>query len=275
MLNPQSPLPLYHQLSDHFTEQIRSGTYKPGEAIPSETEIAKQYTIGRPTVRQAMELLVRKGLVERKRGSGTFVKEQVCQVDLFSLAGTSQAFSTKGINTSSKIIHPLSIEEIIDEKSNPFDGTRAFFLSRLTLVRPDSLLAEPLLNEVAVIKKRSAAEKEEDRAQLQRAEPVLLEEIYLRPDLFPGLDKLDLEDRSLSQVISDQYYLKPETGRQSFKISFLSEQKGALLELKPSDPILEVERRLNFPGAEDAIFSRLYCKTERFAFSQTIGMDGS
>lgn len=273
MLNPQSPLPLYHQLSDLFTEQIRSGTYKPGEAIPSETEIAKQYTIGRPTVRQAMELLVRKGLVERKRGSGTFVKEQVCQVDLFSLAGTSQAFSTKGINTSSKIIHTLSIEEISDDIRNPFDGKRAFFLSRLTLVMPDSPLTE-LLNGDAAIRNR-AAEKEKESVQLQRAEPVVLEDIYLHPDLFPGLDKVDLENRSLSQVISDQYYLKPETGRQSFKISFLSEQKGALLKLKPSDPILEVERRLNFPGAEDAIFSRLYCKTERFAFSQTIGMDGS
>jgi len=274
MLNPQSPLPLYHQLSDLLAEQIRSGTYKPGDAIPSETEIAKQYTIGRPTVRQAMELLVRKGLVERKRGSGTFVKEQTCQVDLFSLAGTSQAFSTKGINTSSKIIHTLSIQEIVDDKSNPFDGTRAFFLSRLTLVMTDSLLADPLLNNAAAIKKKISA-AEEESVQLQRAEPVLLEDIYLHPALFPGLDKVDLQNRSLSQVISDQYYLKPETGRQSFKISFLSEQKGALLKLKPSDPILEVERRLNFPGAEDAIFSRLYCKTERFAFSQTIGMDGS
>lgn len=248
MLNPQSPLPLYHQLSDIFTEEIRSGIYKTGEVIPSETLIAKQYGVGRPTVRQAMDLLVRKGLVERKRGSGTFVKEQVAQVDLFSLAGTSQAFLTKGIKTLSRIIHPISIKKIIDDKTNPFKGNNAFFLSRLTLVVPDS-------------------------AKTTAPKPVLIEDIYLHPRLFLGLDKIDLENRSLSQVISDQYYLKPESGRQSFKISFLSEKMAELLELKESDPILEVERILNFPGAEGAIFSRLYCRTEVFAFSQTISLE--
>lgn len=240
MLNPQSPIPLYHQLADILTEQIRSGTYKSGDVIPSETTIAKQYSIGRPTVRQAMDILVRKGLVERKRGSGTFVKNQDRQVDLFSLAGTSQAFLTKGIKTISKSIEPITLREIIDDKNNPFNGKTAFFLSRLTIVHKD---------------------------------PVLLEEFYLNPELFPGLDKIDLENRSLAGVVSDLYYLKPETGRQTFKISFLSEYKAKLLNRKPADPILEVQRILNFPGAKRAIFSKLYCRTDKFAFSQTISLE--
>ena len=240
MLNPQSPIPLYHQLSDILTEQIRSGTYKPGDVIPSEIGIAKQYSIGRPTVRQAMDILVRKGLVERKRGSGTFVKSQDQPVDLFSLAGTSQAFLTKGIETTSKSIEPVTLREIIDDKNNPFNKKRAFFLSRLTIARK---------------------------------EPVILEEFYLHPELFLGLDKVDLENRSLSRVVSDLYYLKPETGRQTFKISFLSKDKAKLLNLKPAAPILEVQRTLNFPGAKSAIFSRLYCRTETFAFSQIISLE--
>ncbi|MBU8849342.1 MAG: GntR family transcriptional regulator [Desulfobacterales bacterium] len=239
MLNPQSPLPLYHQLADILIAQIRSGIHKPGDLIPSETAIAKQYGIGRPTVRQAMDILVRRGLVERKRGSGTFVKSQDQQVDLFSLAGTSQAFLTKGIETTSKTIEPVTLREVIDDKNNPFNKKRTFFLSRLTIIRQ---------------------------------EPVLLEEFYLHPELFPGLDNVDLENRSLSRVVSDQYYLQPETGRQTFKISFLSEDKAELLKLKPADPILEVERTLDFPAAKRAIFSRLYCRTDEFAFSQTISL---
>lgn len=239
MLNPLSPLPLYHQLADILTEQIRAGTYKPGDAIPSETGIAKQYTIGRPTVRQAMDTLVKKGLVERKRGSGTFVKQKAPQVDLFSLAGTSQAFLTKGIETRSKTVEPIRQKKINNDKNNPFDGKNAFFLSRLTLVRND---------------------------------PVILEEFYLHPELFLGLDKKDLENRSLSQVVSDQYFLKPESGRQTFRISFLDKHRASLLGKESSAPILEVERTLNFPSAEGAIFSRLYCRTDTFAFSQTMGM---
>ncbi len=240
MLNSQSPVPLYHQLADLLTEQIRSGTYKPGDVIPPETGMAKQYSIGRPTVRQATDILVRKGLLERKRGSGTFVKQQDHQVDLFSLAGTSQAFLTKGIKTRSKSIEPATLKEIIDDETNPFNRGKAFFLSRITMVKD---------------------------------EPVLLEEFYLHPELFIGLDNADLENRSLSQVVSDQYYLKPETGRQAFKISFVTEYQAELLKLKPDEPILEVQRTLNFPGAKEAIFSRMYCRTDKFAFSQTISLE--
>jgi GntR family transcriptional regulator len=106
-----------------------------------------------------------------------------------------------------------------------------------------------------------------------KKEPVLFEEFYLHPELFLGLDKVDLENRSLSRVVSDQYFLKPETGRQTFKISFLSGYKAKLLGLKSADPILEVQRTLNFPGAKGAVFSRLYCRTDRFAFSQTISLN--
>lgn len=240
MLNPRSPLPLYHQLADILTEQIRSGIYKPGDVIPSETFLAKQYHIGRPTVRQAMDMLVRKGLVERKRGSGTFVMQQPAQVDLFSLGGTSQAFLTKGIETRSKTVEPISERKIHDDKMNPFNGNTALFLSRLTVAR---------------------------------GTPVLLEEFYFHRELFLGLDKVDLENRSLSQVVSDQYYLKPETCRQTFKISFLSGPRAGLLERKSTDPVLEVERTINFPGAYGAIFSRLYCRTDQFLFSQTMNLE--
>ncbi len=242
MLNSQSPIPLYHQLADILTDQIRSGTYQPGDLIPSETGIAKEYQIGRPTVRQAMDTLVRKGLIERKRGSGTYVKDIGPQVDIFSLAGTSQAFLTKGIETTSKMVTPVSIQPIQDDPANPFHGEKAYFFSRLTLVDTT---------------------------------PVLLEDIYLNPVLFKGLENIDLENRSLSAVVSDQYFMEPEYGHQVFKLAFLSKEKSTFLSLKSSDPILEVQRILDFPNNSQAVFSRLYCRTDQFAFSQTISLNGT
>ncbi len=237
MLNSESPIPLYHQLADILTEQIRSGEYKPGDVIPSETGLAKSYSIGRPTVRQAMDTLVRKGLVERRRGSGTYVKNQDDDIDLFSLAGTSQAFLTKGIKTKSTLIIKASIVAVTDDVLNPFNDQKAYFLSRLTLVKDD---------------------------------PVLLENIYLHPQLFMGLEKIDLENKSLSSVVLDQYYLKPQSGRQTFKISMLPKETSRLLAVSPKDPLLEVQRVIHFPSADNAIFSRMFCRTEKFAFSQTI-----
>jgi GntR family transcriptional regulator len=241
MLNPKSPIPLYHQLADILLERIRKGTYSPGQMIPSETDLAKQYRIGRPTVRQAMDTLVKKGLIQRKRGAGTFVKHPAPQVDLFSLAGTSQAFLTKGIPVETKLIQPTASKKITRDPENPFNNQRAFFLSRLTL---------------------------------SREIPVLLEDIYLNPELFMGIDKIDLKNKSLAQVVSDHYYLAPENGNQQFKIEILDTERASWLQLPPSDPILTVRRTLNFPHAPNAVFSVLFCRTDVFAFSQTIQSEG-
>jgi GntR family transcriptional regulator len=85
ILNPRSPLPLYHQLAELLAARIRAGDYPPGTRIPSEHQLAGVFAIGRPTARQAIDVLVRKGLVTRRRGSGTYVREPRQEVDLFSL----------------------------------------------------------------------------------------------------------------------------------------------------------------------------------------------
>lgn len=241
MLNPQSPIPLYHQLAEIFTDRIRTGIYQPKDLIPSETSIADTFGVGRPTVRQAMDILVRKGLIERKRGSGTYVKDPDAQVDIFSLAGTSQAFLTRGIQTRVEILTPVCLKTVSDEENNPFYNQEAYYFSRLTRVEE---------------------------------EPVLLETFYLHPQLFKGIETMDLENRSLSSLVSDQFYLSPVKGHQTFKLSFLDKERSAFLNLTPNDPILEVRRKLDFPGNSQAIFSRMLCRTDRFSFSQTIQMEG-
>ncbi|MCG8633276.1 MAG: GntR family transcriptional regulator [Desulfobacterales bacterium] len=241
MLNPQSPIPLYHQLAEILQDRIRSGTYGPGEMIPSETGLARQYGIGRPTVRQAMNILVQKGLIQRKRGAGTFVKKPSPRVDLFSLAGTSQAFETRGIPIETRIITPMCRQPVDRDVSNPFHGQTAFFMSRLTLAKERS---------------------------------VLLEDIFMDPELFAGIDAIDLENRSLAQVVSEHYYLTPKDGSQWFKVEHPGTQKSEILGISPKEPVLVVRRALNFPGAPGAIFSTLYCRTDHFAFSQTIQGEG-
>ena len=103
-LNPQSPLPLYQQLAERIRAGIAAGTYQADEKIPSEHELARQYSIGRPTVRQATDLLVREGVLQRKRGSGTFVLPPSQPIDLFSLAGTSAAFGQSDLDADITLI---------------------------------------------------------------------------------------------------------------------------------------------------------------------------
>lgn len=68
-----SPVPLYHQVAEHLRELIGSGELATGTLLPNEIELAHTFSLSRPTMRQALDELVRDGLISRRRGVGTVV----------------------------------------------------------------------------------------------------------------------------------------------------------------------------------------------------------
>lgn len=72
-LDRSSPVPLYFQVAEQFERAILAGSIRPGERITNEVALAQDLGLSRPTTRQAIQLLVDKGLVVRKRGVGTQV----------------------------------------------------------------------------------------------------------------------------------------------------------------------------------------------------------
>lgn len=73
-LNPADPRPLYQQLAALLREQINDGTLPPSAQLPTEGELAESHDTSRNTVRLALNLLRTEGLVESRRGLGTFVR---------------------------------------------------------------------------------------------------------------------------------------------------------------------------------------------------------
>ncbi len=238
MLNSQSPIPLYHQLADLLTTRIRSGDYAAGDRIPSEHQLAATFGIGRPTVRQAIDVLVRRRMLVRRRGSGTYVAAADHEVDLFSLAGTTSAFQRKGLVVDTRVRKRMRMVSVADDADNPFNGGQAFFFSRRSCV--DDV-------------------------------PVLVEDLYLHPELFSGIDQFDLEGQSIAAIAAERYYMRPTHGRQTFRIALLKGARTRDLSVTASTPILVVKRYLHFLQAENAIYAELFCRTDQFVFSQTIG----
>jgi GntR family transcriptional regulator len=66
-------IPLYFQLQELLKEKIEAGTWRQGEAIPSEPELCELYGVSRTVVRQALSVLEQDGQLRRVRGRGTFV----------------------------------------------------------------------------------------------------------------------------------------------------------------------------------------------------------
>lgn len=73
VIDKQSVIPIYYQLFKYFEKRIRSGDYKPGDALPTEIEIAERFGISRMTVRRAIAELANLGMVYTQKGKGTFV----------------------------------------------------------------------------------------------------------------------------------------------------------------------------------------------------------
>lgn len=237
-LNPQSPIPLYRQLADILAARIRSGEYPVASRIPSENVLSAAYGIGRPTARQATDYLIRKGLLLRKRGSGTYVQASSSEVDLLSLGGTLSAFQKEGIDIRTRLNGSVKRIHLPREANNPFSGSHAFFLCRISSVEGN---------------------------------PVLLEEMFFSTVLFPDIDTLDFTGKSISRIVEEVYYLKPSGGKQTFRVTTPGKERGILLGISGKTSVLLVKRFLHFPRMENGIYSELYCLTDRFAFSQNIG----
>lgn len=236
MLDAGSPLPLYHQLAEELLAQIRGGGYGAGQKLPSEHELAERYGVGRPTVRQATDVLVQRGLLTRRRGSGTYVRQVPAQVDLFSLAGTLVSFDRGGIQSQSRLLSAPAARTPLDE-THPLHGRNCAYVARVSEV---------------------------DGA------PVLLEEIDFDLRHFPNFVALPLHGRSLSEVVLQHYRMRPQSADQSFRVARIDAERALLLGVSTHTPLLQVDRTLHFALAESAVFARMYCLTDSLTFSQRL-----
>ncbi len=237
LLNQNSPVPLYHQLAQLLRADIDRGEIAVDEKIPSETELARKYDIGRPTVRQATDLLVRDGMLERRRGSGTYVLPPTRRIDLFSLAGTSAALQGLPYAVHTELLAPL----------NRVVGPEHL---------PGSLAGEPVFE----IRRLSRID----------GDPVLTETVYLDANLFAGLDQINMEHASLARIAREHFFLEPTSADQTFTILLADEAQAALLEVATNTPVLGVSRCIYFGGQTVSVYSDICCLTDRYHFTQTL-----
>lgn len=91
--------PLYMRLRRAIEDAVKSGLLNPGDALPSEREIAATADVSRVTVRKAVQHLVRDGLLVQRHGSGTFVAAEVQRVEqsLSSLTSFTEDMARRGM----------------------------------------------------------------------------------------------------------------------------------------------------------------------------------
>lgn len=99
----QTAGPRYVQLRQRLEQGIAEGILAPNSSLPPEREIAELTDLSRVTVRKAIQELVRKGTIEQRQGSGSFVREPVARVEqsLSHLTSFTEDMERRGLETTS------------------------------------------------------------------------------------------------------------------------------------------------------------------------------
>src|SRR5207248_7865266 len=100
--NGHNGLPAYQRIQTAIRGRISNGELKPGDSVASERELARLHGVSLMTARHALAGLEREGMVERRRGSGTFVAPP--RIHFNKLMSYTEQMSSRGLAPSSKII---------------------------------------------------------------------------------------------------------------------------------------------------------------------------
>ena len=165
--------PLYRWLARDLSRRIASGEIRPGAPLPPERRLAEAHAVSRVTVRRAVEQLAREGLVEQRRGSGTYVTPRLSQ-PLSALTSFSEDVAARGLVAQSRLVSrgtgTVTPEEAIGLGVPP--GAK---VSRITRLR--SAEGSPLALEASTLLYEALPDPTEVGASLYEA----LERRGLRP----------------------------------------------------------------------------------------------
>jgi GntR family transcriptional regulator len=159
-LSRSSSQPLYRQLAQRIEDAIRSGRLKPGDRVDSESVLSDRFAVSRITVRLAIDDLVRRQIVVRKQGKGTFVTPQTVRHDLRQLHGLLGSLFSQAETASARLLRyelaqaPRDVTDALGLRPDQ----QAFCVDRLYLVdgRPVALAQGWLVPEVAALPRATA-----------------------------------------------------------------------------------------------------------------------
>lgn len=140
-LSSNSAQPLYLQLMMTIKNQIDEGTLKPGSKLMNESELEETYGVSRITVRRALKELTDEGVLERKRGKGTFIKKNKITRELIAVDGFTDFIKRLGKQPSTQILSTLT-EPATEEQAKElkvYEGDDLYFLKRLLFVEEDAI----------------------------------------------------------------------------------------------------------------------------------------
>jgi GntR family transcriptional regulator len=204
-------IPLYYQIETILRRKILSGELQPLAAIPTEDALAQEFDVSRITIRQALGLLEKDGLVIRQRGKGTFVSEGVKAFESAKLTGSMEDLILIGVQTSTKILD--------------FSWSEA----------PQSVRERLGLGEESQVLRI-------EKIRLVESSPFSYVINYLPQKIGQKVKPEDLTAKPLLMVMEENLGIRPDEADQTIEATIADAHVAPLLDIRVGDPLLKVER---------------------------------
>lgn len=230
-----NPSPLYALVETALASDIEAAALPPGSQLPPEDSLTARFGVSRTTVRKAVENLIARGLVEIRRGRGTFVTEPKIVQDMTELSGFVEDMVALGRNPTARLLdkRPVLASKTVAQHLGVLPGTQVFRIERVRLA--DGV----------------AMSFDETYLPLEIGEKVATHDLEVEPIFSLLEDKYDLP------LIEAQYQLEAVTA---------DEKVAEALDVKVGSPIFRIERTSYGEGQRPLDYERLYYRGDLIKF---------
>jgi GntR family transcriptional regulator len=211
MINFESHIPYYIQLMDILKEKVQLGNWVPGDQIPGEQNLCDLYRVSRTVVRQALRELELEGVINRRKGKGTFISlPKISEGLVQKLTGFYQDMVERGLKPVTKVLH---------QNVSPSNEKVARFLD----IKPGEKVIDIL------------------RLRFINDEPIQLVTTYIPFEICPVLASVDLTNRSLYEYLETEGGVFIARGRRYIEAVLANESEATLLGIERGAPLVMLD----------------------------------
>jgi GntR family transcriptional regulator len=202
-------MPAYQKIQATIMKRIDNGQLKPGDAVDSERELAKIHQVSLMTARHALTALEREGMVQRRRGAGTFVAPP--KVHFNKLTSFTEQMAGRSLVACSKV---LSFAVVDNEPE---------VAARLALSANARLLKV-------------------ERLRLAADEPFAVETCYLSAEEFAGITRTSIGRGSLFSIVEATYGIQIAYSDEEMDATAAAPATANLLRVERDAPLLRIRQ---------------------------------
>jgi GntR family transcriptional regulator len=228
-------VPLYGKVEEVLASEIGRGDLKPGDRLPSEDELLARFGVSRITVRRAIQNLIQRGILEIRRGLGTFVLAPKVSQELTKLTGFVEDMDIHGRKASARVVSKsvVAANEIVARQLGISKGTRVMRIERVRLA--DSV-------------------------------PMSFDETYLPLDIGKKIARNDLRVKPIFTLLEEKYGFPLTEAEYKLEAVSASAQVAEALAVPEGSPIFRIERTSFTKGAQPIDYETLSYRGDLIRF---------